>query len=423
MVSRAHGNAHLVEYHSYIVMVATLDIERHDRSLTLGCAINSQSLNLQQLLGSIRQHLSLVACNLLGRQALQKLYSLRQADSSDIVRCSRLEFQWQRCVGSLCERHLIDHIATSHIWRHLVEQFSLAIQHAYSRRTIEFVSRKCVEVAIESLNIHPTMNNTLTAINHNHCTHRVRLCDNRCKVRASAERIRGLRNRHYLGAFVNQSIERIEFQCATIIHRDYSQLRTLALGSQLPWNNIRVVFDVADHDIVARTQELLAVARRHQVQGHRSSRSKDDLLTALRTDKPAYHLTRTLILCRHLLRQQMYATMDIGIIVQKQLRHLLHHAQRLLRRSCAIEVDERSAIHLTREYRELLAYLLYIKHLQTIGLIYLKASRQAGRAEPQSRTLQPHRLQNPPTSASRHSPSRFRADAYSISPHRRVAPR
>ena len=179
------------------------------------------------------------------------------------------------------------------------------------------MSGKGVEVAIKSLDIYPTMHNALTAINHNDSTHRVRLCDNLCEVRASTERIRCLRNRHNFCALVNKGIERIEFQCATIINRNYSQLCPLALRSQLPRHDVRVVLDMADYHIVAIMQKILAPARSHQVQGHRSTQSKYHLLTALRTDKLAHHLSRLLVSYRHLLRQQMHATMYIGVIVQE----------------------------------------------------------------------------------------------------------
>ena len=60
--------------------------------------------------------------------------------------------------------------------------------------------------------------------------------------------------------------------------------------------------------------------------------------------------------------QQMYATMDIGIIFSMQTIDKLNHALRLLRRSATIQVNQRFTIDLSAEDWEILSYELYIKH-------------------------------------------------------------
>ena len=72
--------------------------------------------------------------------------------------------------------------------------------------------------------------------------------------------------------------------------------------------------------------------------------------------------------------------MDIGIIVQEQLLHLLDHAQRFLRRSTTIEVGQSLTIDRALQDWKLLAYLLYIKHRYSFSFActaWLSISRNA----------------------------------------------
>ena len=58
----------------------------------------------------------------------------------------------------------------------------------------------------------------------------------------------------------------------------------------------------------------------------------------------------------------MYAAVDIGIQLPMQVIDRIDHTTRLLRRSSAIEVDQRAAVHLGREQRKIRTYLFNIKH-------------------------------------------------------------
>ena len=85
MVTSTHRHTLLIENHTDIVVVAPLDIERDDRCLTFGSAIDAHTLNLEQLVGCIAQYLLFVMSNLIGREALQKLYRLGQSQCTNKV--------------------------------------------------------------------------------------------------------------------------------------------------------------------------------------------------------------------------------------------------------------------------------------------------------------------------------------------------
>ena len=68
-------------------------------------------------------------------------------------------------------------------------------------------------------------------------------------------------------------------------------------------------------------------------------------------------VARRFVTLRRLLGQTMYAAVDIGVQLPMQVIDRIDHATRLLRRSSAIEVDQRAAVHLGREQRKIRTYL------------------------------------------------------------------
>jgi hypothetical protein len=51
---------------------------------------------------------------------------------------------------------------------------------------------------------------------------------------------------------------------------------------------------------------------------------------------------------------------DVGVFHRIGLRHRVDHDLRLLRRGAVVEIDERLAVHLAREDREVLADLVHV---------------------------------------------------------------
>src|SRR5579859_7916338 len=57
----------------------------------------------------------------------------------------------------------------------------------------------------------------------------------------------------------------------------------------------------------------------------------------------------------------MQAAMDVGVFSAERLVHAVQHGERLLRRCCVVEIDQRLAVDLHRQRREILPELCDIE--------------------------------------------------------------
>ena len=222
------------------------------------------------------------------------------------------------------------------------------------------MAREGVKIAIQSLDIHSAVHNALTTINHNVRSHAVCLLNYRTQLGTCTESIRCLRNGNHTSSLIKQLIQLLHHQATAIVKGQHTNLCTLTFGHQLPRHNIGVVFHLADDDIITLAQESLAPRIGDGIYRSGSSRREDYLLAIGSTYKHTHALARLLVELGCLLRKTMYATVDIGILLTMQTIHRLDNSLGLLRRSSTIEVDERLAIHLATENREIVTYAEYI---------------------------------------------------------------
>ena len=124
-----------------------------------------------------------------------------------------------------------------------------------------------------------------------------------------------------------------------------------------------MVLHVGDQHLVARLHLRLAERGGHQVDSLRRAPREDDLLRLAGIDKLAHRLAGRLVQVGGLLRQVVYAPVDVGVDVQILFAHGVEHAQRLLCRRRIVKVDQRSAVHLSPQYRKVFTYLIYIIHI------------------------------------------------------------
>ena len=167
-------------------MVCPVEVERTDGAFLRSLAIDSQSVDLVQRFSGIVKQIALVCSYRLSIKRLQPLNCAAQPNRTDKVRRSCLEFEGQGSECRALERNAIDHIATAHIWGHSIEQSLLSVEHADTRRTIEFVSRKGVEIAIQRLHIDPSVHHALATIDHHHSPNSVSCIDHTTQVGHSA---------------------------------------------------------------------------------------------------------------------------------------------------------------------------------------------------------------------------------------------
>ena len=206
------------------------------------------------------------------------------------------------------------------------------------------------------------MNDALASVHAHQCAHGVRRLHDRTQIGPCTERVGCLRDGHHARAAVDQSVESFGHQPSRIVEGQHPQFGPLAQRDRLPRNEVRVVLHLAHDDIVARPQERIAPCVGHRVERCRRPRREDHLLAVRGADKGADTVARRFVTLRRLLGQTMYAAVDIGVQLPMQVIDRIDHATRLLRRSPAIEVDQRAAVHFGREQRKIRTYLFNIKH-------------------------------------------------------------
>ena len=96
----------------------------------------------------------------------------------NVVWCASLELKRQALEGGTFPRYLVNHLATTLIWRQFLQPFLLAIQHAYASRAVHLMATEGIEITIQRLHINTEVGGSLCSVNHHRNTMLVRHTDN-----------------------------------------------------------------------------------------------------------------------------------------------------------------------------------------------------------------------------------------------------
>ena len=167
-----------------------------------------------------------------------------------------------------------------------------------------------------------------------------------------AERVRHVRHRDDLRALRQQRLELVEHQLAAIVHRRDAEPSAALLAEQLPRHDVRVVLHRRDEHFVAGPDAAAPEGVRHEIDALGAVAREDDLARARSVEERGDFLPRALVgLARHG-TELVHATMHVGVVVGVVVRDRVNHAARLLRRRRIVEIDQRLAVNLPGENRE-----------------------------------------------------------------------
>ena len=329
--------------------------------------------------------------DLRGIELLHIPHRLTQPDGPDEVGRSGLELQRHGGIGRAGEGHAVDHVAAPEERGHGIEQRPLAVQHADAGRTVELVAREGIEVAVERLHVHAAVHHPLAAVDDDDRPDGMGRADDGPQVGPRAERIGGLRHSDHARACVEQRFEQVGAQRPLVVEGQHAQLGPLALGEQLPRHEVRVVFHLADDDVVARMHEALAPGVGHRVERRRGPGREDHLLLRRGAQEGGNPLAGRLVARRGLLREQVHAAVDVGIQLAVQPVDGLDHRQGLLRRGSVVEVDQRPPVDFACEDRKHPTYLFNVqhRHIRSIFAATASSSTSPNGSTPQRRTMSP----------------------------------
>ena len=154
---------------------------------------------------------------------------------------------------------------------------------------------------------------------------------------------------------VSSSAKLLERERAIVAHRHEAQPRAGSLREQLPRHEIAVVLHLGEQDDVAGAEKFSAPRLRHEIDALRRPAREDDLVRARRAEVVAPRLPRALVRLGRARTQLVQAAMHVGVVVLVVVAQRLDHRARLLRRGRVVEIDQRLAVHLFVQDREVLA--------------------------------------------------------------------
>ena len=122
---------------------------------------------------------------------------------------------------------------------------------------------------------------------------------------------------------------------------------------EIPGHDVGMVLHDGEHDLVALADMRAAIGAGHEVDGLGGVAGEDDLGVGARVDEAAHRLARLLEIGGGEVAEIMQPAMDVGVFLSVGALDGVEHRFRLLRRGAVVEIDERLAVDLLREDREI----------------------------------------------------------------------
>ena len=126
----------------------------------------------------------------------------------------------------------------------------------------------------------------------------------------------------------------------------------LALAVEVPGHDVGVVLHDREHDLVALADSHAAERAGDEVDRLGGVAGEDDLLGAAGIEEAAHGLARLLEALRRRVGEVVQAAVHVGVLEAVGVIHRLDHRARLLRRGAVVEIDERLAVDLAEQDRE-----------------------------------------------------------------------
>ena len=167
-----------------------------------------------------------------------------------------------------------------------------------------------------------------------------------------AERIRHMGQPEKTCLVVEQCLEFVDQQFASIVHRDHADHCALLFCQHLPRHDVRMVFQAGQDDLVALADERAAVSVHHQVDGLCGPLRENDLPGFLRIQEMPDLNARLLVFPGGQLAQIVHRAVDVGVLFLLVAHDAVDDLLRHLAARGVIQVDQRLAGNLQLEYRE-----------------------------------------------------------------------
>ena len=340
VMARAYGNAQTVEQRAHVKVVNLTYLEGNDavQRTSLAQAPDAHPFDFRETFDGILREGLFVSAYGFKAQTFHILYGARQSRRGDVVGRAGFELVGQIVVGGPLEGDVAYHLAAAHVGGQLLEPGAFAVEHTDAGGAVHLMARKGEEVAVERLHIDAPVRGALSAV------HEYRNAVSMCRLDDSlngclhTQNVAHMCHRNETGVLREESFEGVEVQLAVVAHGDDAQ----AESGQLPGDDVGVVLQGRDDDFASG---VVAVEARHrggdQVDALRRAAREDNLFRRSGAEEAAHRLAGGFVQIGGALREEVHATMHVGVHVVVFLRHGLDHRTRLLRRGGVVEIDKR----------------------------------------------------------------------------------
>ena len=209
------------------------------------------------------------------------------------------------------------------------------------------------EIAVEVLYVDGEMRGTLRTVDHHRHTVFMGYVDELLHGIDRAEHVAHLRHAHHFRVLVEESLVGFNIKHASIRHRNDAQTDAALTGLQLPGHDVAMMLHDGDNDLVAHLHKFIAEGTGHKVESLGGATGEDYLAGSAGVDEAAHSLAGLLMQFCGLHAEVMDTTVHIGIGVDILVAHGVEHTQRLLRSGGIVKIDERLAVDLTAQDREI----------------------------------------------------------------------
>ena len=360
----AHGDAHLVEQRAQVQGVQPVDDETHHGVLRhgVGRSYDAQAVYLLQLFVAVGQQLLLVAVDVVHAQGVDVVDGGGQAVGGHIVGRSGLELKGQLVVGGSLPADAADHLAAALIGWQAVEPRLLSVEHAHAGGAVHLVAAQGQEVAVQLLHVDAEVGCALCGVDeHGHAVLMGPSDDVGHRVHR-AQHVAHVCEAEQAGALADVFVEQVGAQQPVVADGQVAHHDAAALGLHLPGHDVGVVLHVGEQHLVAGLHVCRAEGGCHQVDGLGGAACEDDFGRGAGVEESAHALACCFVQLGGLLAEVVHASVHVGVGVEVLAAHGVEHRQRLLRGGGIVEVNQRAAMHLPREYGEVAAYDVDVIH-------------------------------------------------------------
>ena len=238
VVTRADGDAEVVEERAHVAGVSALEVEGDERG---GRTIDGKARQRAEAIEGTMHKSGLVSANGVHTQSSDIVEGTSRGDGADVVGRTRLELIGQLIEGGASEADTGYHLATALIGRHLLQPALLTVEHAHARRTIDLMGAEGVEVAVELLHIDGHVRSRLSSVDgHRHAVS-VGHTDDVGHGIDRAEDIAHMSHGDEARALTEQRAESVKVELALVGDGDDTDDNAASLRQQLPGDDVAVV--------------------------------------------------------------------------------------------------------------------------------------------------------------------------------------